>query len=313
MIRENLKELNPELDFSGNLRFPKVEEALNEKVDVNELLNKLSSVEILHKKFFDKIAICPNCDSKNVSVHYHCPNCGSLNIEKKVLLEHLSCGTIDNEERFKEKGNYVCPGCGRELGEGARNLRRVGSWFQCGSCNTKFDEPLMKHFCRTCKKEFGIREIKLENIYSYALNPIAEGEFKKSFMLLAPMKSMLESLQYRVSMPGSLVGGSGAEHNFDMIALKENREKMEVVVVDVVSSNDVVDETPVATMFAKVFDVKPTKAFLVAIPRMNESGKKLSQLYGIEVIEAKNVEEASSKVLESLGGAPPSLKNPAEN
>jgi hypothetical protein len=44
-------------------------------------------------------------------------------------------------------------------------------------------------------------------------------------------------------------------------------------------------------MFAKIYDVSPDRACLVAIPKMGENGKKLASLYKIELIEAKDQKE----------------------
>jgi 2-phosphoglycerate kinase len=38
--------------------------------------------------------------------------------------------------------------------------------------------------------------------------------------------------------------------------------------------------------------VSPQRAFLVAIPRMNDNGKKMAELYNIRVIEARDQKEA---------------------
>ncbi len=51
-------------------------------------------------------------------------------------------------------------------------------------------------------------------------------------------------------------------------------------------------------MFAKVFDVAPNKACLIAIPRMSENGKKLADLYKIKLIEAED-QNAAVKALEA--------------
>jgi hypothetical protein len=295
MISESTKELMPEIDSTGEIKYREIEEQLD-KNHREESLDKLLKFEILQKKFYDKIIVCPFCNSKNTTVRLHCPSCNSINIERKVLMEHTPCGAIDNENVLKKGG--LCPNCGRKIVES--DLRKVGSWLQCNICNTRFDEPILTNFCKSCKREFSFKEAKLESIYSYVLNPAAEEEYKRRFILLAPVKKLLEDLQYKVSMPGKLVGESGAEHQFSIVALKNLGEINETLVLDAVSSNDTVNETPVAAMFAKIFDAKPTKAFLIATPKMNQNGKKLAQLYKINVIEAEKIDEAATKLLEFL-------------
>jgi hypothetical protein len=53
-------------------------------------------------------------------------------------------------------------------------------------------------------------------------------------------------------------------------------------------------------MFAKVYDVAPDKACLVAIPKMSKNGSKLAELYKIKVIEAKNQKEAIKALKEGI-------------
>jgi len=53
-----------------------------------------------------------------------------------------------------------------------------------------------------------------------------------------------------------------------------------------------VSEQPVIALFAKIYDVSPEKAYLIAIPKMSENGKKMAELYNIKIIEAKNQKEA---------------------
>jgi hypothetical protein len=57
------------------------------------------------------------------------------------------------------------------------------------------------------------------------------------------------------------------------------------------STDDVVAEQPVIALFAKIYDVAPDKSCLIAIPKVNESGKKLAVLYKINLIEAKDQKE----------------------
>jgi len=54
-------------------------------------------------------------------------------------------------------------------------------------------------------------------------------------------------------------------------------------------------------MFAKVFDVTPHKACLIAIPKMSENGRKLADLYKVKLIEAKD-QNVAIKALEATIG-----------
>jgi hypothetical protein len=66
------------------------------------------------------------------------------------------------------------------------------------------------------------------------------------------------------------------------------------------STEDIVSEQPVIALFAKIYDVSPDKAYLIAIPQLSENGKKMAQLYNIQAIEAKNQKEAVKAFKEKL-------------
>jgi hypothetical protein len=56
----------------------------------------------------------------------------------------------------------------------------------------------------------------------------------------------------------------------------------------------------VISLFAKIFDVSPEKACLVAIPKLSENAKKMAEIYKIVTIEAKNLEEALTQVKQNI-------------
>ena len=66
------------------------------------------------------------------------------------------------------------------------------------------------------------------------------------------------------------------------------------------STGTFVSEQPVIALFAKIFDVSPERAYLIAIPKLSENGKKMTELYKIRAIEAKNQEEAIASLKKSL-------------
>jgi len=124
------------------------------------------------------------------------------------------------------------------------------------------------------------------------LTPEAMKEATLGWILITPIREFLESRGFEVESPGFLKGKSGASHMFDIIA-SPTGVKRNITVIDLATSaDDIVSEQPVIAMFAKTYDVSPDKACLVAIPRMSENGKKLAALYKLELIEAKDQNDA---------------------
>jgi hypothetical protein len=87
---------------------------------------------------------------------------------------------------------------------------------------------------------------------------------------------------------------------FDIAAyLKDEAHK--ITVIDIATSaENAVSEQPIIALFAKVFDVSPESAYLIAIPKVTENGKKMAELYNIKIIEAKNQKEAIKALKEKM-------------
>ncbi len=61
-----------------------------------------------------------------------------------------------------------------------------------------------------------------------------------------------------------------------------------------------VSEQPVIALFAKIYDVSPNQAYLIAIPELSENGKKMAELYNIQVVEAKTQKETIKTLKEKM-------------
>ncbi len=300
-VRGEIVELTPSFDLDQTVRYSEVEEVLDgDSTAAKQLVQKLWDVGIFKRKFHEKVLVCPSCLSPNVSNDYVCPNCNSIDIERKTLLEHTACGNIDSVDNFLVEGGLLCPKCNKELAEAGVDYQKLGAWFQCTQCGKRSDMPSPIHRCRHCGHIFTIRDTGFVNVYAYRLSSEAEEEFKRSYLVMKPIGLVLEDFQFKVEMPGQIAGRSGGLHRFDAVATKGSSE---VVVLDVIASDKEIDEAPVASMYAKVFDVTPSQSILVAIPGLKEKAKKLASLYRITTIEAENSQQAANRIKERFGWA----------
>ena len=106
---------------------------------------------------------------------------------------------------------------------------------------------------------------------------------------------------FEVKSPAFLKGKSGANHMFDIAASREeNANKVTVIDLATASTDNVVSEQPVIALFAKIFDVSPDAAYLIAIPRLNDNARKMAELYNIRAVEAKNQKEAINSLKEKM-------------
>lgn len=297
-LRAEIVELVPDFDLGHTVRYREVEDVVEgDSEAAKQLVEKLWDTGIFKRKFHEKIIVCPSCLSANITSDYVCPNCNSIDIERKTLLEHTMCGTIDGIDSFLVAGGLLCPKCNKELIEAGADYQKLGSWFECSQCNQRSDMPSPIHRCRNCGHIFTIKDAGFVTIYAYRLSAEAEDEFKRSYLIMKPIGEVLEDFQYRVEMPSQIAGRSGALHRFDVVATKGS----ETVVLDLMASDKEIDEVPVASMYASIFDVAPSQSILVAIPGLTDKGKKLALLYRITVIEATDSQNAADQLKEKFG------------
>jgi len=295
-----ISELEPVYDPKLGYHYPAVEAIAGNSSHAEAFLNKLYEAEILERKLFDKIIYCPKCSSANISVRYCCPYCKSFDIQKSALIEHVKCGYMDVEENFHKGSKLVCPKCHEELRKPDIDYRRAGIWCSCKDCSKSFDIPVASHFCRDCHGNFTFEDTVIKNVYTYTLKKEAKEEAGLGWVLIAPIKEFLAEVGFEVESPAFLKGKSGANHSFDIVACRGDVPR-EVTVIDLATSTEsMVSEQPVIALFAKIFDVSPNNAYLIAIPKMSENGKKMAELYNIQIVEAKNEKEATRALKERM-------------
>jgi hypothetical protein len=283
--------LEPAFDPKLGYHYPAVEKIVGDPSETEAFLNKLHEAGILGRKLYDKIVSCPKCNSASISIHYCCPFCKSFDIQRSSLIEHVKCGYMDVEENFHKGDISVCPKCHIELKKLDVDYRRAGVWCTCRDCSKSFDIPVAALFCRNCHMNFMFEDVLIKDVYSYSMREEAIQEAALGWVLIAPIRELLTEKGFEVEAPAYLKGKSGANHMFDLVAYK-GKGTRKLTVIDLATSREpAVSEQPVIALFAKIFDVSPEKAYLIAIPRMNENAKKMADLYHIETIEAIDQKE----------------------
>jgi hypothetical protein len=293
-------DLEPVYDPKLGYHYPAVETIVGDASSAEQFLNKLYSVGILERRLYDKIIYCPKCSSANISIRYCCSYCKSFDIQRSALIEHVKCGYMDVEENFRKGSKLVCPKCHEELKKVDVDYRKAGTWCACKDCGKSFDIPLASHFCRACRVSFNFEDAVIKDVYSYRLKEEAKEEAAMGWIIIAPIRDFLAENGFEVESPAFLEGKSGAKHTFDIVAHREGAAKKVTVIDLATSAEGPVSEQPVIALFAKVFDVSPESAYLIAIPQISENGRKMAELYNIQVLGVKNQKEAIRALKERL-------------
>jgi hypothetical protein len=299
-LNGEIDRLEPDYDPKSGYRYKIVEAVVRDQTKAEALLNRLYEAGILERRLHDKIIFCPKCSSASISIHYCCPYCKSYDIEKSSLIEHVKCGYMDVEANFHQGGKLVCPKCHDELRKPEIDYRRAGVWCTCKDCGKSFDIPVAALFCRECHGNFMFEDIVIKDVYSYSLKKEVKEEASLGWTLIEPLKQFLQENGFKVDAPSFLKGKSGANHMFDIVARKGDTAKKVTVIDLAMSTETAVSEQPVIALFAKIFDVSPGNAYLIAIPRMTENARKMAELYNIQIVEARNEKELISILKEKM-------------
>jgi len=299
-VSGEISDLEPVYDPKLGYRYPAVETIVGSTSSAEAFLDRLHEAGMLERRLYDKTIHCPKCGSASVSVHYCCPYCKSFNIQKSALIEHVKCGYMDVEENFHKANKLVCPKCHEELRKLDVDHRRAGIWCNCVDCDKSFDIPVTASFCRDCHGNFTYEDVIIKDVYAYSLKAEAKEEAALGWILIAPIREFLTENGFKVESPAFLKGKSGANHMFDIVAYDGESGKKRTVMDLATSTDDQVSEQPVIALFAKIFDVSPDKAYLIAIPKINDNAKKMAELYNIQIIEAKSLKEAIKALKEQI-------------
>lgn len=244
-------------------------------------LEKLAQLDILKKSFYDSVSICPSCQSTIMTLHNRCPKCESRNIDKTSLTEHIPCGYIDQRDKYIQD---CCPKCGELLVEG--KYRNMGRWYICQACGEKFEKPEFDLVCRNCNKIFTIKEAQVTEIPKFTLNLTIKGEIRQNVTSLENIKTILSKLDFNIEIPGLTIGQkTGMTHHFSLIAKKQINGQEIVIALDHAVSETEIQPSPLIYYIYKTSEIKVDIPIFVAMPKLSETAKKITQGQNILIIE----------------------------
>jgi ssDNA-binding Zn-finger/Zn-ribbon topoisomerase 1 len=262
-----------------------------------EHLENLAELNILQKKFYDSVSVCPICQSTIITLHNRCPRCKSHNVEKTSLTEHIPCGYIDQRSTYVQDR---CPKCGEPLLEG--QYRNMGRWYVCKDCGERFENPEFDVVCHNCNKSFAVKEAQLMEIPKFYLNLDRIKEIRQNVASLENIRDLLVELGFNVEIPGLALGQkSGMQHHFSLIARKQVGDQEMLIALDHAISESEVSSSPLILYIYKASEVTIDIPVFVAMPKLNETAKKIAQGHGILLIEGSTDEKgAIEKIREDI-------------
>ncbi len=304
MLTGQIIDIRPQLDFTSELGFtyPAAEEILQVKgKEVLSILDSLAEKGILKKVFFDRFLRCPRCRSVNLRPTTHCPKCGSANTARGRVLEHFICKYVGIEDEFVADGKYICPQCNMEMRTVGIDYQSLGLLHKCRDCNEIFNIPLINWRCLKCSGVSAEDKVTEVNIFSYSLD-----ETKRSWLEfeLKPKSQLIEFLKqrgYEVTENAPVKGRSGAEHNIDILATRDDGVITYNIAIGVEVAGDEIGLAEIFDFDDKAYDIGIHDKIMVVIPRLGREAEKYASQQRIKVLEVRDLETVLASGALQLG------------
>jgi len=294
----NEKIIAPKLELStGLFTYPQLAEIGEDPKNIQFLENLTSdSIDLLEKIIYERIAVCPqHPNSLEANVRLYCPKCSSTNVEKLHLFEHKACGYISQTKNFTTGNSELeCPSCKKSIKDKQKELRIPAMWYNCNSCKEKFDEVIIKLYCRKFNHDFDPIMAGIISIPGFIMKDSqSTSDYHPS--LLSNIKDLLQEYNFISEENHTLKGKSGHYHNIDLIATNTNTDTFFIYVL---KSENAIEESGINSKIIQVLDCNPTKS--VIIGQVSEKAKSLATRYDISIIESYEKDVVLSSLSEIL-------------
>jgi predicted RNA-binding Zn-ribbon protein involved in translation (DUF1610 family) len=155
-------------------------------------------------------AMCPTCESLNLTVLMKCPNCGKQTLSKSEMVIHYECGHLAPlQEIIKPNENiYTCPKCGKPMKRMGIDYGRPGLAFTCPECKQASQYPLIKLLCER-GHELKVDEPELRIYYVYRLGKALQ-TVPRIVKLLNSIKAKLTELGHNCVLLAKVTSPTGS-------------------------------------------------------------------------------------------------------
>ena len=294
-IMVNRREIKPIIHLEKGIEYPE----LKNFPEWSEKIEKLIDLKFVEREIVDRVIECPKCGSIHVGTRYKCPSCSSINMVRTSIIQHITCGYVDTEIRFKrvfEKGKemLVCPNCGIRLRELDVDYRILGEIFECLDCGRRADRPKIEFICRNCDTTFDILTANYKPVYMFKITEkgiehITSGDLVRKLMFVALRKAGFET-ETNVELKGI----SGVNHRFDIVIKSSGTP---IISIDYrPSSGDETQVTDLLAHIAKYMDF-PGIQYVYVSNKISENVIRVASSQGINLVHGGSIEEIINNVL----------------
>jgi hypothetical protein len=144
-------------------------------------LNDLARRGYLDERFFERVSLCPRCNSHHLNVREICPSCQRARLAGEVLLHHFRCGYVGVAAEFAAGmgGSRICPKCNGGLRHLGTEYDRLGKTFVCRECGTMSEDPPVEAACLTCGTRTPAEDLVAADVFSYVLTSLGSAAIRR--------------------------------------------------------------------------------------------------------------------------------------
>ncbi len=267
--------------------YPEVESGLAADSEYAvQLLEDLTRLGYLSRRFKDKVTFCPACNSQDITLYSSCPKCGSRHMIRQNMLRHANCGFVGAEEDYSRGEGRVCPKCRLELVLIGSDYTSLGLRHRCLDCGAVSETPIERWHCRACGRDHARNDIREVVMYSYRLDPAQVARLKGERIPKARVRDFLTGEGYAVEESVAVPGKSGSSHQVDMLGTKRTGPLEHRIIVRFANAETEVESEEVIKLYAVAYDVDASETILVASPRLSEDARQFARHYNIRVYNA---------------------------
>ncbi len=284
------KTIKPVVDFNENCLFYPILAKIGESPDNVSYFDDLVNDGVLTKQVFEKLIICPlHPNAFSSSVRLYCPKCNSLNVDKLNLYEHKRCGYITESSAydFSNPENSTCPSCKRKITDFKKEIRVPAMWHQCQDCSEKFDNAIIKLYCRQYEHDFDTNTGLFVTAYSYRLKdydaPITTDDDK----MHEDLEKLLKEFNFSTEFSASVKGKSGNSHKVPIYA--KNNSSGETIAIFINRQTEKLAQSDINSILISILDIDPKNILLLTTSEVEKDVLPLAKQYGIKIISSSDL------------------------
>jgi len=294
------KTIKPIIDYNDNCLFYPILSTVGKPTDEISYLDDLVTDGTLVKETLEKLIICPvHRDAFSSSVKLYCPKCNSLNVEKLNLFEHKRCGFITENLAydFSDPNNSTCPSCKRAIKDFKKEIRIPAMWHQCLDCKDKFDNAIIKMYCRQHEHDFDINSGQFVTTYSYKIKDYDAPLSVEDTKMREDLAKILDGFNFSSQIKASVKGKSGNPHKVPIFA--KNNSNGDTIAV-FINNSEIVSQSDINSILVPILDISPKHTVLLSFSEVDQGVKPVAKQYGIQIIANSDISKMTDAVSEFI-------------